>query len=193
MGAIVVLVHGFNVDDPELTVGGLGKDLRDRGHEVHKFCYGHAGFLDVRVANPNLAHALLSQIRSIKRLVPACDIIPVGHSNGCALIHKAAELQQECLFNRCVYISPALDRKAELPPLVSRCDVLFNGGDSVVSWSRWMPFHQWGDMGRTGYRGIDVRYNNHDCSDFVDGHSDWFKPDKRGFTLGKVDELLVLD
>ncbi len=127
-GAIVVLVHGFNVDDPERTVGGLATDLRHRGHEVHKFCYGHAGFLDVRVANPNLAHALLSQIRSIKRLADSRDIIPIGHSNGCAIIHKAAELQQEFLFNRCIYISPALNRKAELPDLVSRCDVMFNAG-----------------------------------------------------------------
>ena len=48
---IVLLVHGFNVEDPERTIGGLGKHLRDRGHEVHKFCYGHAGFMDVRFAN----------------------------------------------------------------------------------------------------------------------------------------------
>jgi alpha-beta hydrolase superfamily lysophospholipase len=193
--SIVVLVHGFNVDDPERTVGGLATDLRYRGHEVHKFCYGHAGLLDVRVANPNLAHALLSQLRSIKRLTGK-EIIPVGHSNGCALIHKAAELQQdaaEFLFTRCIYISPALDRKAELPGFISRCDVMFNKGDSAVSVSAWIPFHPWGDMGKKGYRGVDTRYNNCDCSDVVNGHSDWFKPEKRGFTVGKVDELLVLD
>jgi len=193
MGAIVVIVHGFNVDDPERTVGGMATDLRHRVHEVHKFRYGHAGFLDVRVANPNLAHALLSQIRSIQRLAPGRDIIPIGHSNGCAIIHKAAELQQEFLFNRCIYISPAIDRKAELPDLISRCDVMHNEGDNTVWWSKWLPFHPWGDMGQKGYRGIDVRYNNHDCSDVISGHSDWFKPDKRGFTVGKVDELLVLN
>lgn len=192
MGAIVVLVHGFNVDDPERTVGGMAGDLRQRGHEVHKFCYGHAGFLDVRIANPNLAYALLSQIRSIRRLTGK-EVIPIGHSNGCAIIHKAAALQEDFWFNRCIYISPALDRKAELPDLISRCDVMFNSGDNTVGVSAWLPFHPWGDMGKKGYRGIDTRYNNYDCSDVVDGHSDWFKPEKRGFTAGKVDELLVLD
>ena len=76
---------------------------------------------------------------------------------------------------------------------MSRCDVLFNEGDQTVGWSKFIPFHPWGDMGQKGYRGIDVRYNNHDCSDVVDGHSDWFKPAKRGFTISKVDELIVLD
>lgn len=191
MTTTVILVHGFNVDNPENTVGGLAEGLRVRGHDVHKFCYGHASFVDVRVANPNLAHALLSQIRSIKRLSPHREIVPVGHSNGCAIIHQAAALQtQEFLFARSIYISPALNRKAELPESLSRCDVLHNEGDTTVWWSQFMPFHPWGNMGQKGYRGIDVRYTNHDCSDVVSGHSRWFSEENRGYTMGKVDELL---
>lgn len=188
---IVVLVHGFNVEDPERTIGGLGKHLRDRGHDVHKFCYGHAGFMDVRFANENISYALLSQLRSIKRLVPGVELVVIGHSNGCSLIHKAAELQEEPLFTRAVYLSPALNNKAELPPLVTQCTVLHNAGDKVVSLGSLIPFHTWGNMGRVGYRGIDTRYENVDCSASISGHSAWFKPEKLGFTVGKLDELLL--
>lgn len=187
---IVLLVHGFNVEDPERTIGGLGKHLRDRGHEVHKFCYGHAGFMDVRFANENIAHALVSQVRSMRRLAGGVEVVPVGHSNGCALIQRAAALQEEPLFTRVVYLSPALNNKAELPPLVTKCTVMHNTGDRVVSLGSLIPFHSWGNMGRVGYRGIDVRYDNVDCSGDVSGHSDWFKPEKLGYTVGKVDEVL---
>jgi len=188
---IVLLVHGFNVDDPERTLGGVGKHLVDRGHDVHKFCYGHAGFMDVRFANWNLAHALISQVRSIRKLRPDTEVVPVGHSNGCSLIHTAAGIQMEPLFTRMVYISPAIDNKAELPPLITDCEVLHNSGDKVVSLGSLLPFHTWGNMGKVGYRGIDVRYTNVDCSKDVSGHSDWFTPEKLGFTVGKLDEILT--
>ena len=190
---IALLVHGFNVNDPELTIGGLAPHLRDRQHDVHKFCYGHAGFMDVRFANENLAYALLSQVRSMRQLAAWAEVVPIGHSNGCSLIQQAAALQEEPLFTRVVYLSPALSNKAELPPLLTKCTVMHNRGDRVVSLGSLIPFHSWGNMGRVGYRGIDVRYDNVDCSANVSGHSDWFKPEKLGYTLGKVDEVLVLD
>lgn len=187
---IVLLVHGFNVDDPERTIGGVSKHLRDRGHDVHKFCYGRAGFLDVRIANENLAHALLSQIRSLRRLCPNTEVVPLGHSNGCTLIQSAADIQQEPLFTRAVYVSPALNNKADLPPLMQECTVLHNRGDSIVSMGSFIPFHVWGNMGKVGYRGPDTRYKNVDCSGNVSGHSDWFTEEKLGFTVGKLDEIL---
>jgi len=187
---IPLLVHGFNVEDPERTVGGIAKHLRDRGHDVHKFCYGHAGFLDVRFANDNISYALVSQVRSIRKLAPGVEVVPIGHSNGCALIHRAAEIMEEPLFQRVVYLSPALNNKAELPPLLTKCTVMHNTGDRVVSLGSLIPFHSWGNMGRVGYKGIDVRYENVDCSKDVSGHSDWFSPEKLGFTVGKLDLLL---
>mgnify|MGYP000231563429 CR=1 FL=1 len=187
---IVLLVHGFNVSDPERTIGGMAPHLRDRGHDVHTFCYGHAGFIDVRFANENLSYAIASQVRSIKALKPELEVVLVGHSNGAALIHRAAELQGTPLFTRCVYVSPALDNKAELPPLLTRCDVMHTQKDTAVSFGSLMLFHKWGNMGKVGYRGDDPRYHNIDCSKQVTGHSEWFRPETLGFTLDVLDEVL---
>lgn len=189
---IVVLVHGFNVDDPERTVGGVATHLAAMEYDVHSFCYGHAGFIDVRFANENIAHALLSQMRSIHRYHPDKEIVPVGHSNGCYLIQLAASLQRGVpVFKRCIYISPALGNKAELPPQIEHCDVMHTYQDSVVSLGSLIPFHKWGNMGKVGYRGDDTRYTNINCSKEVAGHSAWFTPESMDFTLGTLDDLLL--
>ena len=187
---ILVLVHGFNVKDPTLSIERTSPNLADMGYTVLAFHYGKADLVDVRWGNENIAYALLSQIHTIKRYVGDAEIIPVGHSNGCALIHRAGELQAEPLFTRQIYISPALNKKTKLAPMISRCDVLHNLGDTAVRFGSLIPFHIWGTMGRVGYKGDDIRYINHDCSKEVDGHSDWFTPEKLAFTVGKVDQIL---
>lgn len=166
----LVTVHGFNVYDPNNSTGKLAAALRKRGYDVFEFHYGHATLLDVRIANGNIAAALGSYLDLVATLTKK-EVIPIGHSNGCALIKLAGD---RGTYKRCVYISPALNCSSELAPAVERCDVLHNDGDRTVSVSSILPFHMWGAMGRYGYKGSDTRYINHDCSRIVDGHSDWF-------------------
>ena len=65
---------------------------------------------------------------------------------------------------------------------------MHNEGDNTVWWSKWLPFHPWGDMGQKGYRGIDVRYNNHDCSAVISGQR--LVLARQAWVYGlKVDEL----
>ena len=177
METIAVLVHGFNVVDPNRSICGLTESLERIGYTVHKFLYGRAGFMDIRLSNDNLAWALLSQIHTIQHYAPDKRIIPIGHSNGCALIKKAGQLQDATnpAFSRCIYISPALNTTATLGPQITRCDVMHNVGDEVVKWSSYIPMNSWGRMGNIGYNGTDSRYVNHDCSQSISGHSDWFR------------------
>lgn len=183
----LVMVHGFNVEDPSLTVGKLSAELRKRGWIVEEFHYGHASLIDVRFANGNLSEALLSYLLLAKKKYGS--VVPIGHSNGCALIKQAGDIQKdEAVFTRSVYVSPALNKKTTLAPAVSRCDVFHNKGDRVVTVGSFIPFHIWGDMGRHGYAGEDARYVNHDCTGRVSGHSDWFN--HVGWFSGKIEEVV---
>lgn len=170
MAPALVTVHGFNVYDPSSSIGKLADSLRLRGYDVFEFHYGHATLLDVRIANNNIAVALSSYIALVKKLTGK-EVIPIGHSNGCALIKLAGD---SGTYDKCLYISPALNCGSELAPAVKRCDVFHNEGDRVVSVGSLIPFHMWGAMGRYGYRGKDTRYINHNCSGIISGHSDWF-------------------
>lgn len=193
---VFVLVHGFNVKDPEKSIGKVGVVLEAQGYLVERFDYGDAGLIDVRFANENLAYALLSTIRSIKRSYGhvAVDVIPIGHSNGCALIARAGTiaatspiaLSTGAVFKQCIYISPALNKKSALGDGIERCDVLFNEGDNIVSLSAFLLLHQWGAMGRKGYTGKDPRYINHDSSSMIKGHSDWFSAVNIDWTVKEI-------
>lgn len=178
----MLLVHGFNVSDPMTSIGRLVPAIIERGLSCEVFDYGDASLLDVRIANDNIAYALLSQVRALRREFGR--VVMLGHSNGCALIHMAAKLQtvrKINLFDRVVYVSPALNSDARLPPELKRCDVYHTRNDDAVWWSKLLFFHPWGAMGRTGAK--TPGYVNHDWTDRVSSHSEWFSA-KNVFLLG---------
>jgi alpha-beta hydrolase superfamily lysophospholipase len=172
MRPLIVLVHGYATARPAVGIGRLAAEFERHGFEVVRYDCGTLSLADVRLANPNIAAGLLSLIRSHAGRY----VLPVGHSNGCALIDLADQLQtdqQSVAFERAAYISPALGRKTDTS--LSRIDVYHTLSDSAVWWARMIPWRRyWGDMGRVGYRGRNRSYINHDATKLVTGHSGWW-------------------
>lgn len=170
----IILVHGFNVRDPEKSVGRLRQMLEFAGFRVDLFQYGWTELFGARFETDNFADTLLS---ALNMLQDDEIIIPIGHSNGCNLVNQAAmrmERYKRLLFTHAVYLNPALDRDTPMAPNMRKVDVFFNKGDAATTWARWLPANPWGDMGARGYVGSDSRYVNHNCWPTVSGHSALF-------------------
>ena len=162
-GVTVWLVHGFNARNPENTIGKLRPWLETLGYRVQLFNYGWLGLLGVRFLNRRIAKTLRGLIR--------VGDVGIGHSNGCAILRRAAE--KGAPFRQLVWINPALNRNTELPPKIKLCTVLHTPHDNVVKWAARIPRHEWGDMGNVGYTGEDPRYFNMNTNQ--SGHSTIFK------------------
>lgn len=173
----VALVHGFNVRDPRKTIGKLEEVFEQEGIKAYLFHYGWLGLIGVRVGSDNLADAFLSFCEALTD--DGQPLVVVGHSNGCALIQRAAWRVDEYgfrqpPFTRAAFLSPALDRDSVLSPAMERVDVFHTKNDWAVRLGRMLLFHQWGDMGACGYKGSDRRYINQDGTHAAASHSGWF-------------------
>lgn len=150
------LVHGFNVrDEGAGTIDRVGPYLDASGWVVSQYDYGWTLLLGVLFGNPGRA-------RELSRDSEPGDIA-IGHSNGCAIIHRA--LHAGAHFDQVVYINPALDTTAMLPPADStrlrKLHVFHAHDDRAVHLARWIPGSLWGGMGRDGYEGpADPRIQN---------------------------------
>lgn len=144
---IYVKVHGIKARDDYDNLDSLDPWLEG---QIIDADYGYLPATFARIINPFLA-------RMLRNMTPA-GAIGVGHSNGCALLIKAAELGAP--FKRLILINPALDSDAELPPQIEKCLVLANRHDHIVRAASVLPWHSWGAMGKTGYTGKDKRYTN---------------------------------
>ncbi len=159
------LIHGFNVGDAgKGTTDLLRPELEGMGLKVMEVDYGWFGLLRVRLCNEAVARTLASLAEP--------DSVAVGHSNGCAIAHRAA--QYGAPFGRMFYINPALDRDAELAEQVDRLTVFYSESDSAVKASRWRPWSRWGDMGAVGYQGpADSRIVSVDEEQLVNESGRW--------------------
>ena len=161
---IAILIHGFNVwDGGRRTVGKLKPYFEEQGIPCVMIRYGWFGIGSTYLKNWKVA----------KRVSEACDVaslagsevIVVGHSNGCAIAHRAASVHGTKI-KKMVYINPALEKDAELPRSVEALDVWYSPSDKPVKWSKWLPLHPWGEMGATGYKGpFDPRVNSFNKED----------------------------
>jgi len=160
------ILHGFNVwDDGKNTTDKFVGLVRELGYDPIPFDYGWIGFIGARFFSRNLAKLLAS--------LTSHGDIAIGHSNGCNIINQAVRYGAQ--FERLLYVSPALDESTDLGAQVLKCTVLHTHKDWVVRLSRWIPHHPWGRMGAVGYRGMDSRYHNVDCTNWSFGHSDYFR------------------
>jgi hypothetical protein len=138
------LVHGFNVnDDGKDTIDRLAPFIDANGWQVRQFDYGWTGLLMTLLGNSGRA-------RTLAHLSIAGDIA-IGHSNGCAIIHRATH--QGAGFDTVVYINPALDVDVAPGPKVKRCVVFHSPDDRAVFVAKLIPGVLWGAMGRYGYQG----------------------------------------
>jgi hypothetical protein len=173
MRSVVHILHGFNVaDGGEGTIDRLKPYLEAGGYRIQDHDYGHFLFRQVRLENGAVAEKVAATVKK--------GDIGIGHSNGCAILMRAAALGAP--FKGLVFINPALDEDCVAAEHVRFVHVYHNDGDYAVWFARLLRFnHPWGAMGRVGFKGSDPRYLNIDCGPDVQGHSDLFtKLDKWG-------------
>ena len=136
---LVLLVHGYNVFNPETSVGKLRTFFEVRGCPTVIIDYGHTGLRETRRKNPKVAGELAAIVAASKLAEPA------------------------------VYINPALEKHLAPGPNVARCHVWHSPSDSPVKWGRrlskiiprkWFNARPWGEMGAVGYAGEDPRVTN---------------------------------
>lgn len=163
------VVHGFNVrDGGKATTDRLHPYLAGAGFEVVDEDYGWIGLLGVRLFNGPLARGIAD--RAILNSNAGVKPVGIGHSNGCAILARAADLGAP--FEALVLINPALDAERVIAPQVRQVHVYHSRHDAAVRTARWLRWHEWGDMGARGYQGpADARYKCFDCSDYIEGHS----------------------
>lgn len=179
----IVLAHGFNVRDGGKETLDQIKPYLERTHNILQADYGWVGLLGVRLFGDNIA-------RLIAGMTPA-NAIGIGHSSGCMELVRACEMGAP--FKRLVLINPALDNDVKFADSLQRIDVLHNQYDRSVMAAKYLPFHPWGDMGRVGYRGNDLRVINHETFRLfgVMGHSEVFKQASADLAL-YLDDVLGL-
>jgi len=162
------IVHGFNVfDDGKETIDRLIPHLEKHGFDIIEHDYGWRFFLGVRFLNQWTAN-------KIADIVQEGDI-GVGHSNGCDILYRASI---DCEFAGLVFINPALD--SDTGPLSDWTHVYYNEDDSATETAKWIPFHNWGAQGNTGYTGEDQTVTNYSEKytvglPSISGHSTVFK------------------
>jgi len=183
MSTIVILIHGFNVwDGGRATVGKLRPFFADCGIPYVMINYGWVGLLGTRLLNRRIARTVARAVNNAKH--DGHQVIVVGHSNGCAIAHLAAQ-DYSAEIDLAVYINPALDADIEMPANVGRFHVWHSPSDVPVKLSKlllWCDARPWGEMGATGFTGIDSRVLNLD-KEFTfnvssSEHGDMFTPEK---------------
>lgn len=158
----VVVCRGFNEPDVDRSsIDHLLPFLNT--HHIQNANYGDFKFFGVRFFNDNIASVIAG--------MSADNSVGIGHSNGCAVLVRAAFLSENIM--RLILINPALDNDTVFPDSLERVDVFHNQYDFVVTVSRLLLFHGWGDMGNVGYQGLDKRVHNHETSRLFSavGHS----------------------
>ena len=169
MKPIVLLIHGFNVFNPEKSVGKLRTFFEVRGCPTVMINYGHTGLIETRFKNPKIAKKIATITAAIKKADPFRPIILVGHSNGCAIIHIATN-DFRAIADNVVYINPALEKHLSPGKYVKKCHVWHSPSDKPVKWARrlskiipkrWFNARPWGEMGAVGYVGQDERMLNY--------------------------------
>ena len=178
----IVLIHGFNVrDGGASTVDRLAPFLIKAGHycDIDEADYGWFGLLAVRLRKH-------SAVRRISNALDKAQVI-ISHSNGSNYESKALRLhERHDQQYRVIRLSPALNSKARLPDNVTTALVMFSRSDFWTWVAGFLPFHPWGQMGWHGYRGSDPRIENMDCSDLIEGHSDWFSDQNIEFIANEI-------
>jgi len=180
---VVILIHGFNVTDPDNSVGKLTKHFQEGGFFVRNFNYGYASLRKVRLRNGTLAKKLARIVKEYK--ADGRKVAVVGHSNGCTIMRIAAN-RWSMPADVATCLNPALKRDEHPAQNVPSVTVFHNEQDKVVTWSKWLRrltwfasrARPWGEMGRYGYLGDCEGVVNictaHDFSVAALGHSGIF-------------------
>jgi len=157
---LAILIHGFNVWDPRLSVGKLQPFVSAEGIPSIMLNYGHFGLIDTRFKNDKVAKRLAEVVNNARK--DGREVVVVGHSNGCAITHRAAE-KYGAKIKRAVYLNPALKANLDPPREISEVHVWHSPDDWPVKLAKLLPAvnaRPWGSMGAKGYTGASARVLN---------------------------------
>ena len=167
----VHLVHGFNVrNGGKTTTDKLVPYFQRFDFETIEHDYGWLGLLGSYTCN--------AAIGNVVAMAARWGDIGCGHSNGCAILTRAADAGAK--FTGLIFINPALDADMRFAPQVQWIHVYHNADDKAVTLAGLLPNFinkRWGNMGAYGYTGDDPRVTNVNCGTGpvpVSGHSDIF-------------------
>lgn len=172
----IILIHGVRATKDNMEkMARLADVFKQAGFEVVVPKYGFVSalivglfkWIDVRIAE------------TLSAFVGPEDIL-LGHSNGGTIAYL---ITQKLQVDGVVLINAALE--SDILPNAKFIHIYYNSGDNVVWLSKFVPFHPWGDIGKTGYTGPhDKRVLNVDQSNppkewlpKLKGHSDIFEVD----------------
>jgi pimeloyl-ACP methyl ester carboxylesterase len=205
MTRAVILIHGYNVVNPQRTVGQLRQPFERLGYVVETFTYGYVPHTwQITKRNPSLAKQLAERVRYHRSLGREVDL--VGHSNGCTIAHLAG---RDHLTHGDVRvftaINPALEIDLHPCSSAQRCHVWHNDGDGAVKASRWLrlvtwltPLDEqlarpWGRMGAWGYTGDATNVINHDTiaehNPTASGHSAVFEDPQSAYYMQRIAQV----
>lgn len=181
------LCHGI------LSPSGAGQtDLLEpyflkAGFDVVDFSYGFRLF--TVLSNRRTAQKMSEAMKAEKELRPDVEIVGVGHSNGCLILKKAADLGAP--IDKLVFLAPALDRNTKIDKRVKRIFVYYSPTDIATGFSKWIPFSKWGSAGNRGLGdGSDPRITNvnraKDLAVPSHSHLDLFQKNKLPFLVSHI-------
>lgn len=196
--SLAILVHGFNVwDGGKATVGKLRPFFAQYKIPYLMLNYGWFGIGRTYLKNRDIARRLAQAVDSAKLRELKGPLILVGHSNGCAIIYDACKYFGAEV-DKAVFINPALDKDVAVPTEMKRLDVWFSPSDKPVKWSKYLPFHPWGEMGCVGYEGFDIdkvrcfdKQSSYPISSST--HSDVFSVEKLPFFAPEIVKQALAD
>lgn len=166
-----LLIHGWRVKDPTVSVGSLSRPLWELGYEPLILNYGFT-----LTASRTMFRSNKAAKNWAARTQPS-DIV-IGHSNGARIAWEMSHSGQ-CLATTMVWINPALDADCTPGRSVHNLMVVYNRGDLAVRAGSLIPNSIWGDMGYLGYQpSRDPFGPDHRIQSLVygRGHSPWDNP-----------------
>ena len=188
MEKVNILIHGFNVKDPEKTVGRLRPFVKD----ALMFNYGYLNLFGVLFKNKAKAKDLAGFIHGKESTIYA-------HSNGNAISVIAARKYGAEIENL-ICIAPALNRNLVFPDSIKNILVLSTKKDKATKSARffdsipvigWFVPNIWGSMGTDNYTGTDKRVTKLYLGDIISGHSDYFSDENTEIVSGLINDWLV--
>jgi hypothetical protein len=187
----IALFHGMFVrDGGNRSIKRLKPHLEAMGHTVTNVELGFWGLLRTYFGSRTKTH---------KKVIKACtehDVL-VTHSRGALVVEEALELLPNIPLKRrdrplLIHLSGSLDHDKAVPDYVAHRYVLHSKEDTIIKFSRLLPFLGMGDMGARGFTGNDRRNTNVDVTQQVQGeHSHgYFRGLKASKTARRISALI---
>jgi hypothetical protein len=182
-----ICVHGFNIKDPQETVGKLTPYLDD----PYIFDYGWFGLFSVLLYNKREAKKLNDIIA-----FNSVDAV-YAHSNGAAIAVESA--RRGAKIKTLVCINPALKVDTVFPDSIEKIIVVYTKHDMptrVASFFDKVPLicllvpNAWGKMGAKGPSIEDDRIIKLDFTNELREHSDFFEEDNLDLLMPRIKKIV---